>query len=46
MLRAMLETRAPLYREVSSLQVQTGDRAVAEAVAEIAAALAAVDSTP
>ena len=45
MLRSMLETRAPLYREVSTLQVHTGERSVAEAVAEVVAALAAVDST-
>jgi len=40
MLRHMLETRAPLYDEVATLQVSTGDREPADVVAEVLAALA------
>lgn len=39
MLHHMLETRAPLYREVATLTVQTGGRPAEEVVAEIVAAL-------
>jgi shikimate kinase len=39
MLRHMLETRAPLYGEVSTLTVQTGSRPPEDVVAEILAAL-------
>ena len=40
MLRHMLETRAPLYDEVATLQVSTGDREPEDVVAEVLAALA------
>ena len=43
MLRHMLETRAPLYGEVSTLSVSTGGRAPDEVVAEV---LAALPTTP
>ena len=39
MLRHMLETRAPLYGEVATLTVHTGDREPTEVVAEVLAAL-------
>ena len=39
MLRHMLETRAPLYDEVASLTVHTGDRGPEDVVAEVLAAL-------
>jgi shikimate kinase len=39
MLRHMLETRAPLYGEVATLTVQTGNRAPDDVVAEVLAAL-------
>jgi shikimate kinase len=39
MLRAMLETRAPLYDEVATATVTTGGRSVEEVVAEVLAAL-------
>ena len=39
MLRHMLETRAPLYGEVATMTVHTGDRAPADVVAEVLAAL-------
>ena len=39
MLRHMLETRAPLYGEVSTLSVSTGGRGPDEVVAEVLAAL-------
>ena len=43
MLRSMLESRAPLYGEVSSVRVFTGSREPGEVVAEV---LAALPSTP
>ena len=43
MLRTMLEIRAPLYDEVSSVRVFTGSRTPGEVVAEV---LAALPSTP
>ncbi len=39
MLRAMLETRAPLYAEVATATVTTGGRSVEDVVAEVLAAL-------
>jgi shikimate kinase len=39
MLRHMLETRAPLYGEVATLTVHTGDRDPSDVVAEVLAAL-------
>jgi shikimate kinase len=39
MLRHMLETRAPLYGEVATLTVRTGDRTPEEVVADVLAAL-------
>ncbi len=39
MLRHMLETRAPLYREVATLTVHTGSRTPEDVVAEVLAAL-------
>ena len=39
MLRAMLETRAPLYGEVATLTVPTGGRSPEEVVADVLAAL-------
>jgi shikimate kinase len=41
MLRQMLETRAPLYDEVSTATVQTGGRAPADVVADVRALLPA-----
>ncbi|MBB3675496.1 shikimate kinase [Modestobacter versicolor] len=41
MLRQMLETRAPLYAEVSSATVPTGGREPADVVADVAALVAA-----
>jgi shikimate kinase len=40
MLRAMLEERAPLYREVATATVATGGREPAEVVADVLAAVA------
>jgi shikimate kinase len=39
MLRQMLETRAPLYREVATVSVHTGDRTPEDVVADVLAAL-------
>src|SRR4051812_39858447 len=39
MLRHMLESRAPLYGEVATMTVHTGDREPADVVAEVLAAL-------
>ncbi|MCM3523313.1 hypothetical protein M3677_17020, partial [Curtobacterium sp. P97] len=44
MLRGMLETRAPLYREVATLHVPTGSRGVDEVVADVLAAVPPVGS--
>jgi shikimate kinase len=41
MLRTMLETRAPLYAEVATLTVHTGNRPAEDVVAEVLAALRA-----
>jgi shikimate kinase len=41
MLRTMLETRAPLYGEVATLTVPTGNRPAEDVVAEVLAALGA-----
>ena len=46
MLRHMLETRAPLYGEVATLTVHTGDREPADVVAEVLAALPARPVAP
>jgi shikimate kinase len=46
MLRQMLETRAPLYAEVSTASVPTGGREPDDVVAEVAALLHAARSTP
>ncbi|KQS64952.1 shikimate kinase [Modestobacter sp. Leaf380] len=45
MLRQMLETRAPLYGEVSTLHLQTGSRPVRDVLADVLAALPAVGSS-
>ncbi|SCX50794.1 shikimate kinase [Klenkia marina] len=45
MLRQMLDTRAPLYREVATLHLTTDDRSVDEVVAAVVAARPAVGST-
>src|SRR3954471_4050448 len=44
MLRQMLEVRAPLYAEVATLTVFTGDRTPAEVVAEVLKALAGTEA--
>jgi shikimate kinase len=46
MLRHMLETRAPLYAEVATLTVHTGDRVPADVVAEVLAALPGLPVAP
>ena len=46
MLRHMLETRAPLYGEVATLTVHTGDREPADVVAEVLAALPGRTAAP
>jgi shikimate kinase len=46
MLRHMLETRAPLYGEVATLTVHTGNREPADVVAEVLAALPGRTVTP
>jgi len=46
MLRQMLETRAPLYAEVSTATVATGGREPDDVVAEVAALLQATRSAP
>jgi shikimate kinase len=45
MLRTMLEARAPLYAEVATATVHTGDRPSEEVVAEVLAALPASTGT-
>ncbi|WP_369137821.1 shikimate kinase [Modestobacter versicolor] len=44
MLRSMLETRAPLYREVSTATVTTSARPVGDVVADVLAAVRSVTS--
>src|SRR3954471_966859 len=46
MLRQMLETRAPLYAEVSTATVATGGREPDDVIAEVAALLQATRSAP